>query len=180
MSELTFTERNLILTGYVGPEQISLGRRIARRLNMPYVNVELTIADRLDLPVDEIRAYFGETRLKSIEAEMVQEAALRRQTVIGVSGRSLLHGDNLARLAATGPVICLMVSLNAMLHRLHVSMGARYHDPAERALELGEVKREWAVRQMPGIHEIDVTQMDALQIVETVAAHWREQAIERQ
>lgn len=180
MSEFTFTERNLILTGYIGPEQMTLGRRIARKLNMPYANVEMTIADRLDLPVDEIRTYFGETRLKSIEAEIVQEMSLRRQSVIGVSGRSLLHGDNLARLAATGPVICLMISLNAMLHRLHVSMGARYHDPGERALELGEVKREWAVRNMPGIREIDVTHMDGPQIVDVVTGLWREQAIERQ
>ena len=180
MSEFTFTERNLILTGYIGPEQMALGRRIARQLNMPYANVEMTIADRLDLPVDDIRTYFGETRLKSIEAEIVQEMALRRQAVIGVSGRSLLHGDNLARLASTGPVICLTISLNAMLHRMHVNMGARYHDPAERALELGEIKREWAVRHMPGIHEIDVTRMDALQIVDAVIALWREQAIERQ
>ena len=60
MSEFTFTERNLILTGYIGPEQMTLGRRIARKLNMPYANVEMTIADRLDLPVDEIRTYFGD------------------------------------------------------------------------------------------------------------------------
>ncbi len=173
------TERNLILTGYVGAQQPILGRQIAERLRMRYVNFEALIAERIELPVEEIRAYYGETRLKSIETELIQETALRRSTVIRVSGRTLLHNDHLARLLDTGPVICLTVQLGAMLQRLHITMGARFHNPDERALAFGELKREWAIRGAPGIHELDTTQLEDADVVETVASLWQDLALER-
>lgn len=173
------TERNLILTGYIGPNQPLLGRQIAERLRMPFINVENVIAERVNLPVDEIRAYYGETRLKAIEGEIMQETLLRRGTVIRVSGRTLLHSGHLARLQETGPVMCLVISLDAMLQRLHVSMGARYHNPQERALALGQLRREWAVRTLPGLVEIDTTYISEADIITTVIARWQELSLIR-
>lgn len=173
------TELNLILTGYIGPSQPLLGRQIAERLRMPFINVESVIAERVNLPVDEIRAYYGETRLKAIEGDIMQETLLRRGTVIRVSGRTLLHSGHLARLQETGPVMCLVISLDAMLQRLHVSMGARYHNPQERALALGQLRREWAVRTLPGLYEIDTTYMSEADIITTVIARWQELALIR-
>jgi len=178
-SFLPLSERNLILTGYIGPDTPLLGEQIAAQLRKPYVNVERIIADRVELPVDEIRAYFGETRLKAIEAEIIGETVLRRSHVIRISGRTLVHSDHLAQLRATGPVICLVAQLDAILQRLHINMGALYHDPAERALALGSLKREWAVRGMAGTTELDVTHFDAETLIETVIDTWQAQAIER-
>lgn len=176
---LPFSERNLILTGYTGPDMLALGRQAAERLRLRYVNIELQIAERAGLPVDELRTYYGETRLKTIEAEIVQEAILRRSTVIRISGRTLLNGSNLERLAETGPVICLYITLDAMLHRLHQSMGARYHNPHERALALGELKREWAVRQQPGIHAMNTTYQSPEETLDALITLWQTLAIER-
>jgi len=170
---LPFSERNLIITGYTGPNQPLLAREIANKLGMPFANVEQIIADRLDMQVSDIRAYFGETRLKSIEAEIVQETALRRGTVIRVGGRTLVNGDNLPTLRATGPVFCLTIGMDAMLHRLHVNMGARYHDPKERALAVGELAREWKILEFNDIQKIDITNMPNDEIVRTMVGLWR-------
>lgn len=172
-SFLPFSERNLILTGAIGVTQTQIGRELAAALSMPFVNVDQIIAERLDMTIDEIRAYYGETRLKSIEAEIVEETALRRSTVIRVSGRTLINGDNYAYLAATGMVFCLMVDLDAMLQRLHISMGARYHDPKDRALALGELERERMVHRLDDLHRMNVTRMTTDEIVATLATTWR-------
>ncbi len=173
VSFLPFTERNLMLTGYIGPEHTTIGRQLAAQLKMPFVNVEQTIAERLDMPVEEIRTYYGETRLKTIEAEIVQETALRRGTVIRVSGRTLVSGDNYERLRTTGTVFCLRIGLDAMLQRLHINMGARYHDPKDRALALGDLQREWAVHKLEGLQTLDVSRMDDEEIIRTLSALWR-------
>jgi shikimate kinase len=178
-SFLPFSERNLILTGYIGPDQPLLGQRIAERLSMPYANLEVEIAERMGMPLDDIRAYYGETRLKTVEAEIVQEAALRRRSVIRVSGRTLVNGDNLARLRQTGPVFCLTIQLDAMLHRLHVNMGARYHDPHDRALALGELDREWAIKHSDGVQNLDATRMSNDDIVQTLVGLWRALTVRR-
>lgn len=176
---LPVSERNLILTGYIGPNQPLLGRQIAAQLKLPFVNIEQQIADRVGLPVEEIRIYYGETRLRTIEAKIIAEAMLRRSTVIRVSGRTLVSGDTLARFQQTGPVICLTIKLDAMLQRLHVHLGARYHNPEERSLALGQLKREWAVRRLDGIHEIDVTYLGESAVIEQVIAIWQQLTLVR-
>jgi len=176
---LPYSDRNLIITGSIGSEQATIVRQIAERLRMPFISLEALIAARVDLPADEIRAYYGETRLKAIEAEIVQETTLRRNTVIRISGRTLFHGDNMARLRQTGEIICLTISLGAMLRKLHISMGARFHDPNERALALAELKREWAVNELEDLRKLDVTYMADEAVVTTIVDLWRELSIQR-
>ena len=167
-------DQNLVLTGYLGPGQLAIARRVADRLRMPFVDFESVLEDRADLSGEELRIRFGEARLKTMESELVTEIALYRATVIHISGKSLL--PNYARLAETGQVICLVATLDAVLHRLHLALGARYHDPNEREIVLGTLRREWAIRKQPGITEVDTSYMSEDQMIETVAAVWREKS----
>ncbi len=179
LNALPLTDRNLILTGYTGPNPPRVGQLIAERLRLPFVNIDLQITERAGMSQDEVRQFYGESRLKAIESDLIEEARLRRQTVIRVGARTLLRGDHLARLADTGPVICLVTTLDAVLRRLHIAMGGRYADPNERAREIGELRREWAVRGLPGIVELDTTHLDAEQTLQAVIELWRERAISR-
>lgn len=176
---LPLTDRNLILTGYTGPNAPRIGQLIADRLRLPYINMDVQITERVGLPQEEVRQFYGESRLKAIESDLIEEARLRRQTVIRVGARTLMRGDHLSRLAETGPVICLVTTLDAVLRRLHVAMGGRYADPNERARELGELRREWAVRGLPGVVELDATTLDTEQTIQAVIDLWRERAIAR-
>ena len=178
-ASLGASDRNLILTGYIGPDMAPLGRRIAEAIEQPFVNLEALIAERADLTIDEIRTYFGETRLKSIEAEIIQETALRRRTLILVSGRTLAQGDHFTRLQATGHIIALTIALDAMLQTMHMNMGARYHDPRERAHAISELKQEWAILKREGLNKINTTYLTRDEIVQTCVNMWRNLAIER-
>lgn len=170
-------DRNLILTGYLGPNQIVVVRRIAQALGMPFVNFETRLEQRADLPIEDIRIRFGEARLKTLEAEVMQELLLYRGAVILLSGQTLLHHDYLSRLSDAGQVVCLVATLDAVLQRLHLSLGARYHNPAERAMAIGLLKREWAIRKAPEIQEFDTTGMNENEIVDTLVEMWREQVL---
>jgi shikimate kinase len=174
ISLLRAQDRNLILTGYTGPNQPALAGRVADRLRMPFVNVDAQIEARAGLPIDDIREVYGEQRLKMLEGEAIDEATLRRSAVMQVNGRTLLNADNLPRLQETGPVICLVAALDAVLRRLHMTMGARYHNPQERAQALGYIKGEWAIRKHEGVLELDTTYLSPDEIVEAVMALWRE------
>jgi shikimate kinase len=170
-------DRNLILTGYIGPNVPALGQLIAERLRLPFVNVEAQIEARAGIPVGDFRDRYGEARLKTLEAEVMQAALLRRSSVIYVSGRSLMLSDYGQRIQQTGPIICLVATLDAVLQRLHLTLGARYHNPSERALAIAQLKREWAVRKLAGIHELDTTGMSEGEIVEAVITHWQQVAV---
>lgn len=166
-------DQNLIITGYTGPNQTMIGQQVAERLKLRYVNVERQIEDRAGMTADEFRARYGETRLKTVETEVMQDVLLYRGMIIRVSGQTLMHGEYSRRLAETGPVVCLVMALDAVLRRLHVSMGARYHNPHERALAIGSLKREWAVRKLDFVHELDTTYLSDTEVVDAVIALWQ-------
>ncbi|MBI1256047.1 MAG: hypothetical protein GC204_01125 [Chloroflexi bacterium] len=167
-------DQNLILTGYLGPGQLAIARRVAERLRMPFVDFESILEDRADLSGEELRIRFGEARLKTLESELATEVALYRATVIHVSGKTLLA--NYERMSETGQVICLVATLDAVLHRLHLALGARYHDPNEREIALGTLRREWAIRKQAGVTEVDTSYLSEDQMVEAIAACWREKS----
>ena len=167
-------DQNLILTGYIGPGQLAIARQVAERLRMPFVDFETILEDRAGLGGEELRIRFGEARLKTLESELAAEAALYRGTVIHISGKTLLA--HYARLSETGPVICIVATLDAVLRRLHLALGARYHDPHEREIALGTLRREWSIRKQPGITEVDTSYLSDDQMVEAIAACWRERS----
>jgi shikimate kinase len=169
-------DQNLILTGYIGPSQLGLARRVAEHVRMPFVDFSLHMETRTGLTDEEIRIRYGEARLKTLEAEEVSEIALRRGAVIHVSGQTLLRGDVLDRLSSTGPVIGLFATLDAVLQRLHLSLGARYHNPRERELAIGMLRREWAVRGDQRVLQLDTSSMNETQMVEAITSLWREKA----
>lgn len=176
---LSYSEQNLILTGYTGPNQPLIGVQVAERLQRPFVNIERQLEERGGMSVEETVARFGESHLKTVEAEIMAETILRRSSVIRVPARILLYGSHYQNLKATGPVICLVASLDAILRRQHLALGARYHDPNERALALGQLKREWAVRALDGIHELDMTYKTEAEALEAIIATWQEIALQR-
>jgi shikimate kinase len=176
---LPLTTRNLIITGYIEPNRPRLAQQIASQLRMTYVDVEQLLEQRLGSSPETLRRAFGDRRLKTLEAELMAEVVLNRQTVIRVNGSTLMHGDHFARLQATGPIFCLVMRLDAILQRLHLALGTRYHNPAERAAALGELQREWAVRKQTGLLELDVTYQEEPDIIALVIARWQQIAIER-
>lgn len=178
-SALTLTDRNLILTGYSEPNKPRVGRQVAERLKMPFVDVEERIQDRMGDTIDTLRETFGERHVKTLESSIMEEMVLHRNSVIRISGGILAHNDHFERMAETGPVICLVARLDAILQRLHLTMGARYHNPAERGAQLGILRREWAVRKKVGIHELDVTDLDEGRMILAISDYWQRLAIAR-
>lgn len=176
---LSTTERNLILTGYIEPNKPRIGRQVAEQLHMPFVDIEEQIEQRIGENVGTIRENFGERRLKTVEDDVIAELVLHRRTVIRVNGSTLVHSENVERLQETGHIFVLVARLDAILQRMHVTLGARYHDPAERAQAVGELQREWLIRKFPGVHEIDATYDSESAIVSKVLELWRQVGIER-
>ena len=169
-------DQNLVLTGYSGPGQLALSRHAAERLRMPFMHFEAMVEARADLTLDEFRLRFGETRLKALESDVVSEIALARGSVLNISGHVLAQLGVLERLQVNSVVVCLVATLDAVLRRLHIAMGARYHDPAERERAIGILRREWSVRGRPGVFEIDTSELSDNEVIDAAVAHWRQRS----
>lgn len=166
-------DHNLILTGYIGPGQVGIARRCAERLRIPFIDFAARFEERVEMTADDLKAQYGDARLRSIESDLVAELVLARGTLIHISGQVLQYGERISAMGSTGPIFCLVATLDAVLTRLHVALGARYHNPKERSLALGSLRREWEIRSHPGIQEIDATGLDDAALIETLTQRWR-------
>lgn len=165
---------NLILTGYMGIGKIGVGRTIAARVGVDFVDLESELNIREGMTSEQVRQYFGEARLKALEEDLCREFSLRRSAVISVSGPSLLDATNRERLLNSGPALVLTCQLNEILRRLHASQGARFHDPRVRAAAINQVRRERQIHQIPGLKTLDTTLLSNDEIVEEAIAFWYE------
>lgn len=170
---------NLIITGYIEPNRPRISRQLAQQLGMEMIDVERRIEERFGDTIDHIRAQYGEQRLKAIESEVMDDIALYRRALIRVSGSTLVNSKNLAELQRNGVVVCLVASLDSILHRIHLTLGARYHDPVERSLAIGELQREWKIREAENIVEFDATYISESALIDQIANFWRDFALRR-
>ena len=168
---------NLILTGYIEPNRPRISQRLAERLNLRFIDVERRVEAHFGESIAAIRARYGQQRLKAVESEVLDSLALHRQALIRVSGSTLLHSGQLEAFQRSGIVVCLTASLDAILRRIHIALGAGYHDPRERALALGELQREWQIREHSGIIEFDATHSTEAEVVDALAELWRARSV---
>ncbi len=174
-----YGELNLIVTGYIEPNRPRISRQLALRLGLQFIDVERLIEERLGESSENMRALYGQRRLKAIETEIMQEVALHRQALIRVAGSTLLNGGQLAELQRHGVIVCLVASLDSILRRIHLTLGARYQDPAERSRAIGELQREWRIREVANVVEFDATYVTDAILIERIVAFWRELALRR-
>ncbi len=179
-SELSLQrDLNLIITGYIEPNRPRISRQLAQQLGIEMIDVERRIEERFGDTIDRIRAQYGEQRLKAIESEVLDDIALYRRALIRISGSTLVNSKNLGELQRNGVVVCLVASLDSILHRIHLTLGARYHDPVERSLAIGELQREWKIREAENIVEFDATYISESALIDQIANFWRDVALRR-
>ncbi len=170
---------NLIVTGYLEPNRPRLSQQLALRLGLELIDVERAIEERLGATVDQMRQLYGERRLKAIETQIMDEIVLHRRALIRVSGNTLLNSGHLAELQRNGVIVCLVASLDSILRRIHLTLGARYHDPVERSRAIGELQREWRIREVENIVEFDATTITEAILIERIVEFWRDLALRR-
>ncbi len=170
---------NLIVTGYLEPNRPRISQQLALRLGLEMIDVEREIEDRLGDTVDHMRQLYGERRLKAIETQIMDEIVLHRRALIRVSGNTLLNSGHLAELQRNGVIVCLVASLDSILRRIHLTLGARYHDPVERSRAIGELQREWRIREVENVVEFDATNITEAILIERILSFWRDLALRR-
>jgi shikimate kinase/3-dehydroquinate synthase len=123
---------DLILTGFMGTGKTAVGREIARRTGRAFLDMDALLEAREGMPVAEIFRQRGEAYFRRRETELCRELAARdadtprelsgrsagRGLVIATGGGALLPDLNRELLSASGRVVCLTASLDAILHRL--------------------------------------------------------------
>lgn len=133
----------LVLVGPMAAGKTSVGRRVARRLGVPFVDTDKRIV-AVHGPIPGIFAEHGETHFRELERAAVAEA-LSEGGVISLGGGAVTQAATRELLKAH-PVVFLTVTTDAVADRLRGSnrpLLAGEEDPVERWKRIFEERRGW-------------------------------------
>jgi shikimate kinase len=129
------TGRNLVLTGFMATGKSTVGRLVAERLGMEFVDTDLVISKRHG-PIPSIFESLGEEGFRAIERSLAAELGARIGLVIATGGKLILDPENLSALGRRGAIFCLVAEPEEILRRVTAE-----GDPSNRPLLEGEDPR---------------------------------------
>lgn len=112
------SDDNVILTGFMGTGKTTVGRLLAERMGMGFVDTDELIVARDGRSIADIFREDGEERFRALERQIADELAGRRGLVIATGGRLMLNPANAVMLGETGPVFCLTAEPGDILVRV--------------------------------------------------------------
>ena len=77
---------NVILIGYRGTGKSSVGRRLAARLQRPFIDADDVLEQRVGCSIADYFAREGEQAFRDRESEIVSELVTATNTVISLGG----------------------------------------------------------------------------------------------
>ena len=109
---------NLVLIGPMGAGKSSIGKRLAARLGLSFVDADQRLEQLTGAPVPLIFECEGEAGFRARESALIAELCAGQGQLIATGGGAVLSADNRRCLRERGYVVYLQVSVAQQLHRL--------------------------------------------------------------
>ncbi|TVR53915.1 MAG: shikimate kinase [Puniceicoccaceae bacterium] len=130
---------NLYLIGFMGTGKTTVGRLVAKRQKMTFLDSDHQIERAAGRTIPEIFEKEGETRFRELEVAFIEEGHPAAGCVVACGGGLAVQPGNLERLRRRGVVVCLEASPEVILQRTSGNTNRpllRVADPMERIREL--------------------------------------------
>ena len=115
----------IFLTGYMGAGKTTLGKAFARELNIPFIDLDWYIEERLHKSIRELFIERGEASFRELERTMLHEVAEFENVIISTGGGTPCFFDNMEFMNASGTTVYLKVSVEELAKRLELCKHTR-------------------------------------------------------
>ena len=150
--------RTVWLVGMMGAGKSTVGPALARRLELPFVDLDAEIERASGLSIPEIFEAQGEAAFRALEAEALDRMA-GTERVVAIGGGALTQPGVRERVAAAGTVVYLRAAPETLLERIG--------DPEGRPLLAGLGRLEVLERISALLAEREPAYLDAAIAVDT-------------
>ncbi len=113
----------LFLYGPSGSGKTSLGRVVAERLNLPFLDLDQEISSHSGLDIPDIFTQHGEAGFRQVEKSVLNRVLEGKRQVVALGGGTLLDPENQRQVEGCGKVVCLSASMDQLLQRLEAEPG---------------------------------------------------------
>lgn len=117
---------HIIVIGFNGSGKKRVGKRLAKDLNLPYLDVDKEIVKDMKMSVNDLYTRFGEPFYRALETKKIKDLAESdKKYVISVSAGLPIQEQNHKYLKKLGTVLYLKASVDTLTKRLEDSSSFR-------------------------------------------------------
>jgi shikimate kinase len=120
----------------------TVGRHLARQLNLPFADSDSEIESRIGMPIRDFFAREGEERFRDIEQDVIDELSQRENLVLATGGGAVLRPSNRDALHSRTHVLYLRASPEDLFRRLRHDTQRPLLQVADPQARLRELFRE--------------------------------------
>jgi shikimate kinase len=110
--------RSIVLVGMMGAGKSSVGRRVALRLGIPFVDADTEIEKAAGMAITDIFAIRGEAEFRAGEARVILRLLEGGPQVLATGGGAFVNPDTRAAVAAKGISIWLKAEPDVLMKRI--------------------------------------------------------------
>jgi shikimate kinase len=127
--------RSIVLIGMMGVGKSSVGRRLAARLAIPFVDADAEIEKAAGMSIADIFSRHGEADFRSGEARVIARLLESGPQVLAAGGGAFMNPDTRRAISSKGVSVWLKAELDVLLRRISKRRNERpllhTDDPAE-------------------------------------------------
>lgn len=145
-------DRPIVLIGLMGAGKSAVGRRLAARLSVPFIDADAEIEAAAGCSISEIFDRHGEAAFRDGERRVIARLIARRQLVLATGGGAFMDAEIRARIREKA----ISVWLRAELDVLTARVARRNNRPLLKKGDAREILKQLMAKRYPVYAEADV------------------------
>lgn len=145
-------DRTIVMVGLMGAGKTSIGKRLAQRLGVPFIDADHEIESAAGCTIEEIFERYGEVAFRDGERKIIQRLLERPPHVLATGGGAFMDSETRARIKAAGVSVWLKADLDVLVRRV----SRRNNRPLLKRGEPREVLAKLMEQRYPVYAEADI------------------------
>jgi shikimate kinase len=145
--------KSIVLIGLMGAGKTAVGRRLANRLDLPFIDADTEIELAAGASISEIFAEHGESYFRQGERKVIARLLQGGPQVLATGGGAFINAETRANIKARGLSVWLKADLKVLLKRV----GRRGNRPLLAGGDPEKVMKKLMDERYPIYAEADVT-----------------------
>lgn len=155
----------IVLVGFPGAGKSTIGRRLADKLNMTFIDLDLYIEEKYHTAIPLLFQKYGESAFRTLEYAALQEALSADNAVIATGGGTPCYGNAMELINAHAHSIYLKLTEDQLVdHLLH----SKKKRPLTSHLDEGELRKyvqnNLPIRESYYLQAQEIWTIDSLQL----------------
>lgn len=109
----------VFLIGYMGSGKSTLGPKLARALNIPFMDLDKLIEEQIGMTIAQYFEQHGETSFRNVEAELLRSMTEKNDSfLMSTGGGAPVFHDNMKFMNENGTTVYLEMNPRSLAQRL--------------------------------------------------------------